>query len=109
MSNTLKADFGSSVKLLQSLTNMTTFLNCHKLMINFFVSFITILVFFAEVRLLYVLLSLASYNFVPLEAVIDEEVSEGVIKVRPQTHEAVPLVRVANLSEQDISLLQGSA
>ena len=78
-------------------------------MINFFVSFITILVFFAEVRLLYVLLSLASYNFVPLEAVIDEEVSEGVIKVRPQTHEGVTLVRVADLSEQDISLLQRSA
>jgi len=107
MSNTLKADFGSSVKLLQSLTNMTTFLNCHKLMKNFFVSFITILVFFAEV--LYVSLSLASYNFIPLEAVIDEEVSEGVIKVRPKTHEAVRLVRVANLSEQDISLLQRSA
>jgi len=107
MSNTLKADFGSSVKLLQSLTNMTTFLYCHKLMINFFVSFITILVFFAEV--LYVSLSLASYNFVPLEAVIDEEVSEGVIKVRPQTHEAVRLVRVADLSEQYISLLQRSA
>ena len=107
MSNTLKADFGSSVKLLQSLTNMTTFLNCHKLMINFFVSFITILVLFAEV--LYVSFSLASDNFVPLEAVINEEVSEGVIKVRPQTHEAVRLVRVADLSEQDISLLQRSA
>ncbi len=81
MSNTLKASFASSVKLLQSLTNMTTFLNCHKLMINFFVSFITILVLFAEV--LYVSFSLASDNFVPLEAVIDEEVSEGVIKMRP--------------------------
>ena len=76
-------------------------------MINFFVSFITILVLFAEV--LYVSFSLASDNFVPLEAVIDEEVSEGVIKVRPQTHEAVRLVRVADLSEQYISLLQGSA
>ena len=50
-------------------------------MINFFVSFITILVLFAEV--LYVSFSLASDNFVPLEAVIDEEVSEGVVKMRP--------------------------
>lgn len=102
MSNTLKASFASSVKLFQSLTNMTPFLECHKLMINFFVSFINILVF-AEV--LYVLFSLASDNLVPLEAVIDEEVSEGVIKVRPQTHETMGLVRVADLSEKDIGLL----
>ena len=53
--------------------------------------------------------SLASDNLVPLEAVIDEEVSEGVIKVRPQTNETMGLVRVADLSEKDIGLLEGSA
>ena len=53
--------------------------------------------------------SLASDDFIPLEAIIDEEVSESVIEVRPQAHETVRLVRVTDLSEEDVSLLQRSA
>ena len=48
-------------------------------------------------------------DLVPLEAIIDEEVRESVVKVRPQSHQAVSFIRVTDLSEENILLLQSSA
>ena len=48
-------------------------------------------------------------DLVPLEAIIDEEVGKSMIKVRPQSHQAVSFIRVTDLSEENILLLQSSA
>ena len=48
-------------------------------------------------------------DLVPLEAIIDEEIGESMIKVRPQSHQAVSFIRVTDLSEENILLLQSSA
>ena len=42
------------------------------------------------------------------EAVVEEEVGEGVVEVRVVREDGVVLVRVGVLPEQDIGLLQGS-
>ena len=52
---------------------------------------------------------LSSDNLIPLEAVIDEEVGESVVEVRPEPHQAVRLVRVADLPEEHVGLLQRAA
>ena len=52
---------------------------------------------------------LSSDDLIPLEAVIDEEVGESVVEVRPEPHQAVRLVRVADLPEEHVGLLQRAA
>ena len=49
---------------------------------------------------------LSSHHLVPLEAVVDQEVSQGVVEVRSEPHQTVGLIRVTDLPEQDVRLLK---
>ena len=51
----------------------------------------------------------SSDDLVPLEAIIDEEVCESVVEVRPQPHQPVSFIRVTDLSKENICFLQSSA
>lgn len=53
-------------------------------------------------------LCLASDNLIPLEAIIDQEVSEGVIEVRSETHKTMGFIRICDLSKENVSFLKGS-
>ena len=54
-------------------------------------------------------LCLASDDLIPLEAIIDQEVSECMIEVRSETHKTMSLIRICDLSEEHVSFLKRSA
>ncbi len=47
-------------------------------------------------------------DLVPAEAIVEQEVGERVVEVFPQSDDAVVLVRIGQLLEQDVGLFQGS-
>ena len=47
-------------------------------------------------------------DLVQAEAVVKDEVGQGMVKVRSQAHNAMVLIRIRQLLEQNVGLLQGS-